>query len=64
MWILNHNAKTFGTAIYWDRYLKVDGKWLIKDTNYERVFEINEQLEARPNLSSHYLGTHGGEPQF
>ena len=64
MWILNHNAKTFGTAIYWDRYLKVDGKWLIKDTNYERVFEINEQLEARPNLSSHYLGVHGTEPQF
>ena len=23
---------TTGTALYWDRYLKVDGKWLIKDT--------------------------------
>ena len=64
MWILNHNAKTYGTAIYWDRYLKVDGKWLIKDTSYERVYEINEILEERPNLSSHYLGVHGTEPQF
>jgi hypothetical protein len=64
MWILNHNAKTHGTAIYWDRYLKVDGKWLIKETNYERVYEINEVLEERPNLSSHYLGVHGPEPQF
>jgi len=64
MWILNHNARTRGTALYWDRYLKVDGKWLIKDTNYERIYEINDQLEARPNLSSHYLGAHGGEPQF
>ena len=64
MWILNHNAKTYGTAIYWDRYLKVDGRWLIKNTNYERVYEINEMLEERPNLSSHYLGVHGGEPQF
>jgi len=64
MWILNHNAKTYGTAIYWDRYLKVDGKWLIKDTRYERVYEINEVLDERPNLSSHYLGVHGGEPQF
>ena len=64
MWILNHNVKTHGTAIYWDRYLKVDGKWLIKDTNYERVYEINDTLEERPNLSSHYLGVHGTEPQF
>lgn len=64
MWILNHNAKTHGTALYWDRYLKVDGKWLIKETNYERIYEINETLEQRPNLSSHYLGVHGTEPQF
>jgi SnoaL-like domain len=64
MWILNHKAKTYGTAIYWDRYLKVDGRWLIKDTRYERVYEINEMLAEAPGLSSHYLGVHGGEPQF
>jgi hypothetical protein len=64
MWVLNHNARTYGTAIYWDRYLKVEGRWLIKDTNYERVYEINETLDARPRLSSHYLAAHGGEPRF
>ena len=64
MWILNHNVKTHGTALYWDRYLKVDGKWLIKETNYERIYEINDVLEERPKLSSHYLGVHGTEPQF
>ena len=64
MWILNHNALTTGTALYWDRYEKVDGKWLIKETNYERIYEINQTLEERPNLASHYLGVHGGEPQF
>jgi hypothetical protein len=64
MWILNHNFKTHGTALYWDRYLKVDGKWLIKETNYERIYEINDVLEERPKLSSHYLGVHGTEPQF
>lgn len=64
MWILNHNFKTHGTALYWDRYLKVDGKWLIRETNYERIYEINDVLEERPNLSSHYLGAHGTEPQF
>jgi hypothetical protein len=64
MWILNHNVKTHGTALYRDRYLKVDGKWLIKDTSYERLYEINDILEERPKLSSHYLGEHGTVPQF
>lgn len=64
MWVLNHNARTYGTAIYWDRYLKVEGRWLIKDTSYERVYEINETLDDRPRLSSHYLAAHGGEPRF
>ena len=64
MWILNHNAFTTGTVLYWDRYLKVDGKWLIKDTRYERLYEINETLEGRPNLASHYLGAHGPEAKF
>lgn len=64
MWILNHNAKTYGTAIYWDRYVKVQGRWLISDSRYERLYEINETLKETPSLSSHYLGTHGTEPQF
>ncbi len=64
MWILNHKVKTHGTALYWDRYLKVDGKWSIKETNYERLYEFNDVLEERPTLSSHYLGVHGTEPQF
>ncbi len=64
MWILNHNMKTFGTAIYWDRYVKQNGQWLIKNTQYERLYEINETFSEQPNLSSHYLGAHGTEPQF
>lgn len=64
MWILNHKVFTTGTAIYWDRYLKVDGRWLISETRYERLYEINQLLEEIPSLGSHYLGVHGGEPQF
>ena len=64
MWILNHKAKTSGTALYWDRYLKVDGQWLIKDTKYERIYEINETLGELPKLGSHYLGVHGNEPTY
>ncbi len=64
MWILNHNAFTTGTALYWDRYVKVNGRWVIRETNYERIYEINQTLSERPNLSSHYLGVHGPEAQF
>jgi hypothetical protein len=63
MWILNHNFKTHGTALYWDRYLKVDGKWLIRETNYERIYELNDVLKERPTFSSHYLAAHGTELQ-
>ena len=61
MWVLNHNFFTTGTAIYWDRYLKVDGRWKIRETRYERIYEISHPLEKRPPLSSHYLGTYGTE---
>jgi len=64
MWILHHNAFTTGTALYWDRYFKVDGRWLIRETRYERLYEINESLAEQPKLGSHYLGAHGTEPQF
>jgi len=64
MWILNHGAKTYGTALYWDRYLKMDGRWLILETSYRRIYEINEKLAERPHLSAHYLGEHGDEPKF
>ncbi|MDG2334526.1 MAG: nuclear transport factor 2 family protein [Myxococcota bacterium] len=59
MWVMNYNFFTTGTAIYWDRYLKVDGRWLIKDTRYERIYEINQALKERPAFSAHYLGSHG-----
>ena len=64
MWILKHKAFTTGTAIYWDRYEKVEGKWLIRETRYERIYEINRQLQENPRFDSHYLGVHGAEAQF
>ena len=60
MWILNGNFFTTGTAISWDRYLKHDGRWIIKDTKYRRIYEINSKLDENPSFASHYLGTHGG----
>jgi len=59
MWLLQYKALTYGTALYWDRYVKQDGRWLIRETRYERLYEINEPLAENPKLSSHYLGVHG-----
>lgn len=59
MWTLNHNVKTHGTVLYWDRYLKVDGKWVIKETRYERLYEMIDMLEGKPTITSHYLAAHG-----
>lgn len=61
MWILNHKFHTTGTAIYWDRYLKVDGRWTIKQTRYERLYEVNRALDENPPLSTYYLSTYGAE---
>ncbi len=62
MWQLDYKSLTTGTALYWDRYVKEDGRWLIRETRYERLYEINEPLDAVPTLSSHYLGVHGTKP--
>ena len=59
MWILDHDFYTAGTALYWDRYLKLDGRWLIKDTKYERIYELNEKTDIRSKLDVHYLRSNG-----
>ena len=50
----------FGTALYQDEYVKVDGQWKIKHTGYKRIFserwtrseikslEITENMHASP----------------
>jgi hypothetical protein len=59
MWILNAQFFTTGTAVYWDRYEKVDGRWTIRQTRYRRIYEINRKLDENPKLSTHYLGRFG-----
>ncbi len=61
MWILDQQFFTTGTALYWDRYLKVDGRWTIRETRYERIYEINRKLDKNPDLAKHYLGEHGSD---
>lgn len=63
-WVLNHKYYTTGSLLYWDRYVKENGRWLIRETRYERLYEFNEALAEEPKPSSHYLGVHGTEPEF
>ena len=63
MWMLDHKFLTNGTAIYWDRYVKQDGRWLIRETRYERVYEMNQVLGELPNISTHYLKSYGSDPE-
>ena len=58
-WSLDANHLTHGTALYWDRYVKEDGRWQIAETNYQRIYQINETLTERPALAAHYLSEYG-----
>ena len=62
MWLLHRASLTTGTALYWDRYQKVGSRWLIRETRYHRLYEINRPLDPLPVFASHYLGDHGQEP--
>ena len=56
---LREKLYTTGTAFYHDRYVKVDGKWLLRSTEYKRHYEIVEKLDKLPNVTVDYLAEHG-----
>ena len=62
MWMFSNQYYTAGTALYWDRYVKEDGRWLIRHTKYERIYETGELIKERPRFATHYLAHHGSEP--
>jgi hypothetical protein len=58
VWEFRRKLHITGAAIYRDRYLKVDGTWLIKDVGFERIHEIVEPIERSPNVTFSYLAQH------
>lgn len=56
---LRNKIYTDGSALYRDRYVKIDGVWKIKFASYERIFEIVTPFTEAPNLTAHWLGKHG-----
>lgn len=53
---------TIGSALYKDRYRRVDGAWKIAVSEYDRIMEVVEPLTATKNLTVHYLAKHGRPP--
>lgn len=67
LWYLNDFVLEFrrkqhimGTAFYRDTYVKEsDGRWRIKRSEFERIWEISEEIVKHPNVTYSYLATHG-----
>ena len=59
MWMRNVKYAVKGTALYWDRYVKDGGRWLIRETRYRRIYESGQVLEENPPLAAHYLAVNG-----
>ena len=57
MWILEPRFQTSGTALYWDRYAKTDGRWQIRETRYRRIYETTHVLPPmEPGLHTIRIG--------
>ena len=62
MWVLTDmfidfrkNTILHGAGVYRDRYRKIDGQWKIAHTGYTRLYEREEPLTKKPNLTAHLL---------
>jgi hypothetical protein len=53
------NTVTRGSAIYRDQYVKQDGTWKIKRSEYDRIWEEIEPRNPDTRLTVHYLADHG-----
>jgi len=56
---LREMRRTEGTALYRDRYAKIDGRWVIRHQSYERLYERNEEIQTLPDLSANILALVG-----
>jgi len=59
LWDMHHVS---GTAFYRDRYVKQDGRWLIRESRYESVCEVDDRMDQPPHLTAHLLGRAGRPP--
>ena len=56
---LERQDVTTGSAIYHDRYRRVDGQWKIAHTEYDRIAEVVRPLTPDMNITAHHLAKAG-----
>jgi hypothetical protein len=56
---MRRGMRLYGTAFYRDKYIKTDGRWQIWYSQFHRISELADPLTERPNITYHYLATHG-----
>lgn len=59
---LERKVITAGSAIYRDRYVRVDGGWKMSHTEYDRIMELVEPIRPGMEITNHYLARHGRKP--
>jgi len=59
VWEFRRKMHITGTAFYRERYQKIDGRWLIREIEFERIHEIVDPIETPPNVTVNYLEKHG-----
>ena len=60
---LERKTHIIGSAIFNDKYRRVNGKWKIERTEYDRVLEMVYPLSESMELTSHYLARAGRTPE-
>lgn len=60
-WQLRAKVYTHGTALYRDHYVKENGRWLLRASTYERIYEIVEPIVTEPNFTYRYLAKRVGK---
>ncbi len=56
-------SQTIGSAIYKDRYRRENGEWIIAHSEYDRIIELNSNLDSATVISAHYLAGAGLKPE-
>ena len=56
-------SQTTGTALYKDRYRRINGEWKIVATEYDRLIEIVGPMDSQTQITVQYLATRGLKPE-
>lgn len=59
---LERKFHTYGSAIYHDRYRRVDGVWKIAHSEYDRVIEVMQPIDANAKITMQHLAKSGLQP--